>query len=301
MFDPTDLYRLDGNLPELTDPVLLYHFEGFVDAGATGRLAIGHLLAELEHRVIARFDVDRLLDYRSRRPIMTFDTDRWTDYDTPELAVHLVRDTTGTQFLVLSGPEPDREWELFTDAVATLVTRLGVNRLVSVHGIPMGVPHTRPLGHTAHASRPELINGRPSPFGKVQVPGSVAGLIELRLGAKGHDTLGFAVHVPHYLAQAEYPQAAVAALEAITGNTGLVFPMEGLREAAARTDEEIAQQISASEELSGAIQGLEQQYDAFQSGAQRENLLAESMPMPTGDELAAQFEAFLAERDERDG
>src|SRR5690606_19078540 len=140
--DPTDLYRLDGSLPELTDPVLLYHFEGFVDAGATGRLAIGHLLAELEHRVIARFDVDRLLDYRSRRPVMIFDTDRWTDYETPELAVHLVHDTTGTPFLIMSGPEPDREWELFTDAVATLVTRLSVSKLVSVHGIPMGVPHT---------------------------------------------------------------------------------------------------------------------------------------------------------------
>ncbi|WP_344866013.1 PAC2 family protein [Planomonospora alba] len=298
MFDPTDLYRLSEDVPELTDPVLLYHFDGFVDAGGAGRLALGHLLAELEHRVVATFDVDRLLDYRSRRPIMTFDTDRWTAVDSPEITLRLAHDTTGTPFLLLTGPEPDREWELFTAAVGTLVTRLGVGSLVTAHGIPMAVPHTRPLGVTAHAARPESVTGRTSVFGKVQVPGSVAALIEFRLGEQGHDAFGYAVHVPHYLAQAEYPTAAVTALEEITKGTGLVFPLEGLRAAAERTTAEIAAQIEASEELSTAITGLEQQYDAFAAGAER-SLMAEPAEMPTGEELAAQFEAFLAERDER--
>lgn len=301
MFDPTDLYRLSGDVPELTDPVLLYHFDGFVDAGGAGRLAIGHLLGELEHRVVATFDVDRLIDYRSRRPIMTFDTDRWTDMESLEIVLRLVHDSTGTPFLLLSGPEPDREWELFSAALEALVTRLNVGKLVTVHGIPMAVPHTRPLGVTGHASRSELITGQTSDFGKVQVPGSVAALIEFRIGAKGHDALGYAVHVPHYLAQAEYPAAAVTALEAITTSTGLVFPLEGLREAAGRTDIEIAEQIEASDELSTAITGLEQQYDAFATGSQRTSLMAEPAEMPTGDELAAQFEAFLAERDEQRG
>ncbi|GAB1821784.1 proteasome assembly chaperone family protein [Herbidospora sp. RD11066] len=299
MYDPTDLYRLDGDAPELTDPVLLYHFEGFVDAGGAGRLALGHLMTELDHRVVATFDVDRLLDYRSRRPVMVFDTDRWVEADMPELTLHLAHDLTGTPFLLLTGPEPDREWELFTEAIGMLATRLNIGKMVTIHGIPMGVPHTRPIGLTAHGSRPELINGQVSPFGKVQVPGSVAALLELRLGAKGHDALGYSIHVPHYLAQAEYPQAAVTALEAITRGTGLVFPMDALRDAADKTTTEIEEQIQASAELSGAIAGLEQQYDAFTAG--KDNLLAESTPMPTGDELAAQFEAFLAERDDRDG
>jgi predicted ATP-grasp superfamily ATP-dependent carboligase len=299
VFDPKDLYELADDAPELADPVLLYHFDGFVDAGSAGRLALGHLLAELEHRVVATFDVDRLLDYRSRRPIMTFDTDRWVECESPELAVHVAEDATGTQFLVMSGPEPDREWELFTKAVAALVERLKVSKLVTLHGIPMAVPHTRPLGITMHASRPELINNaQSSVFGRVQVPGSVAALLELRLGAQGHDALGYAVHVPHYLSQAEYPTAAVSGLEAVTRGTGLVFPMDALREAARRTTTEIEEQIRASSELSTAITGLEQQYDAFAAGAERENLMAETTPMPTGDELAAQFERFLAERDD---
>ncbi|MFI9590012.1 proteasome assembly chaperone family protein [Nonomuraea sp. NPDC052265] len=298
MFDPKDLYRLADDAPELTDPVLLYHFDGFVDAGGAGRLALGHLLAELEHRVVATFDVDRLLDYRSRRPIMTFDTDRWVECETPELAVHVAHDATGTPFLLMSGPEPDREWELFTRAVGELLERLRVSKIVTLHGIPMAVPHTRPLGITMHASRPELINSQTSAFGRVQVPGSAAALLELRLGAQGHDAVGYAVHVPHYLSQAEYPTAAVTGLEAVTRGTGLVFPMEALRDAADRTTAEIEEQIQASSELSTAISGLEQQYDAFAGGSERQNLMAETTPMPTGDELAAQFERFLAERDD---
>lgn len=301
MFDPTDLYRLGDDLPELTDPVLLYHFEGFVDAGGAGRLALAHLLHELEHRVVATFDVDRLVDYRSRRPIMTFDTDRWVEAETPELAVRLAHDVTGTPFLLFTGPEPDREWELFTRAVDDMAEKLRVSKLVTVHGIPMAMPHTRPLGVTAHASRPELIGGPSGMFGRVQVPGSVAALIEFRLGAKGRDTIGYAVHVPHYLAQADYPQAAVTALEAVTKGTGLVFPTDTLREAASKTTAEIEEQIRSSPELSSAIAGLEQQYDAFAAGISRENLIPETGHVPTGDELAAQFERFLAERDEREG
>lgn len=304
MFDPTDLYRLDDDIPELTDPVLLYHFEGFVDAGATGRLAMAHLLAKLEHRVIVKFDHDRLLDYRSRRPIMIFDTDRWVDCDTPSLVIHLVRDLEGTPFLLMTGPEPDREWELFVKAVRSVSDRLGVSRLVTAHGIPMAVPHTRPLGLTPHGSKPEVLENvagaGTGPFGRVQVPGSAAALIEYRLGAEGYDALGFAVHVPHYLAQAEYPQAAVTALDAISLSTGLIFPMDELRAVAETTTAEIQEQIQASEELATAIKGLEQQYDAFTAGTQRQNLIAENIPMPTGEELAAQFERFLAERDERD-
>ncbi|SDR30981.1 proteasome assembly chaperone family protein [Thermostaphylospora chromogena] len=303
MFDPTDLYRLGEDLPELTDPVLLYHFEGFVDAGGAGRLALAHLLSELEHRVVATFDVDRLLDYRSRRPIMIFDTDRWVEAETPELSVHLIRDAAGTPFLIMNGPEPDREWELFVRAVGSLAERFGVAKLVTAHGIPMAVPHTRPLGVTAHATRPELIEGQGrGMFGRVQVPGSVAALIELRLGAEGRDALGYAVHVPHYLAQADYPQAALTALEAVSRSTGLIFPTDTLREAAVKTNAEIEEQIRASVELSTAISGLEQQYDAFVAGSERENLIADPARMPTGDELAAQFERFLAEqRDESEG
>ncbi|MFG2088231.1 MULTISPECIES: PAC2 family protein [unclassified Spirillospora] len=296
MLNPEDLYELDADLPEMTGPVLLHSLDGFVDAGSTGQLVREHLLEALEHRVIARFDVDSLIDYRARRPPMTFDRDHWASYETPELVVRLLRDDAGSPFLMLSGPEPDRLWEGFTAAVLDLVKRLGVGLVVGFHGIPMGVPHTRPVGITSHATRPELIT-RNSWFDKVQVPGSASGLLELRLGEAGHDAVGFAVHVPHYLAQSAYPAAAVAALDAVADATGLALPVERLREAAAATDADIAEQVDGNDEVEKVVRALEQQYDAFAGAAERDSLLAESADMPTADELGAQFERFLAEQD----
>lgn len=296
LLNPEDLYELDTDLPAMTGPVLLHSLDGFVDAGSTGQLVREHILDALDHRVIARFDVDSLIDYRARRPPMTFDRDHWASYEAPELVVRLVHDEAGTPFLLLTGPEPDRLWEGFTAAVLHLVKRLGVGLVVGVHGIPMGVPHTRPVGITSHATRPELID-RGTWFDKVQVPGSAAGLLELRLGEAGHDAIGLAVHVPHYLSQSAYPAAAVAALEAIIAATGLALPVDAVRTAAAATDAEIAEQVEGNDEVEKVVRALEQQYDAFAGAAQRDSLLAESQDMPTAEELGAQFERFLAEQD----
>jgi predicted ATP-grasp superfamily ATP-dependent carboligase len=294
---PEDLYELDGEPPELTRPVLLHSLDGFIDAGSAGQLVRAHILDTLEHRVIARFRVDELIDYRARRPPMTYDKDHWASYEAPEIVVRLVRDTAGVPFLFLTGPEPDRLWEGFTAAVRSLVERLGVSLTVYSHGIPMGVPHTRPLGVTSHGTRPELISDRSNWFGRVEVPGSIAGLLELRLGEAGHDAIGFAVHVPHYLSQTAYPTAAIAALDSVVSATGLVIPVGDMREAADRANEDIAEQVADSEEVTKVVEALEQQYDAYAGSVERDTLLAEEQDMPTADELAAQFERFLAEQD----
>ncbi len=295
--DPGDLCEVRPDAPQLDGGVLLHYLDGFIDAGAAGRLLTAHLLATLDHETVATFDVDRLIDYRSRRPLMTFEKDHWSEYAAPELVIHRVRDTAGTPFLLLTGPEPDREWERFVAAVAAAAERLGVSLAVGFYGIPMGVPHTRPLGVTAHGTRADLTAGYRPVVDVLQVPGSVPALLEYRLGEQGRDAAGYTVHVPHYLSQAAYPAAAVTLLEAVSRATGLSLPGEALREAARRTDEEIARQVEASEEISEVVLALERQYDAFTDAAQRQSLLAEEAEqMPTADELAAQFERFLAEQ-----
>lgn len=298
--NPEELYELGPAAPGIAGAPMLHYLEGFIDAGTAGRLLTEHLLRVFPHETVARFDVDRLIDYRSRRPLMTYDNSRWESYEPPELALHLLHDQGERPFLLLTGPEPDHEWERFTTAVRSVTTRLGAELAVGFHGIPMGVPHTRPLGLTAHGTRPELITGSRPIVDRLQVPGSVASLLEFRLGEQDRAAIGFAVHVPHYLAQAAYPAAAVTLLESVTQATGLSLPAEALREAAHRTDEEIGRQVEASEEIAELVQALERQYDAFVDAADREGLLTdEAGNMPTAEELGAQFERFLAEQQGR--
>ena len=296
--DPGDLYQVSPDAPELDDVAMLYYLDGFIDAGGAGRLLTAHLLGALEHTEVARFDVDSLLDYRSRRPVMTFAKDHWEHYDAPEIAVSLLHDTAGTPFLLLNGPEPDHDWNSFTAAVLDLTAALRVRLAVGFHGIPMGAPHTRPLGVTAHATKTELVEGYRPLVDRLQVPGSVAALMELRMGEQGRSAIGFAVHVPHYLAQAAYPAAAVTLLESVQRSTGLSLPVDALREAAHRTDLEIARQVEGSDEVAEVVQALEQQYDALAADDDGDPL-DEPENMPTAEELGAQFERFLAEQQGR--
>ena len=93
MLDPAELYRIEPDLPELSEPVLVVVLDGFVDAGAAARLAVESLLAGGSGHLVARFDVDQLVDYRSRRPPLRFESDRWTSYSAPELDVVALTDT----------------------------------------------------------------------------------------------------------------------------------------------------------------------------------------------------------------
>jgi hypothetical protein len=144
--------------------------------------------------------------------------------------------------------------------------------------------------------------GHPRLRSRIQVPGSAAALLELRFGEAGRDALGFAVQVPHYLAQAVYPPAALALLGSVTTSTGLELPDAELREASERTNEAIERQVAESAEVAELVRALEQQYDTAAQEAGEDSavgLLAEGESMPTADELAAQFERFLAENQDR--
>jgi len=295
--DPADLYALRGDLPDLGRPVLVHVLTGFVDAGGGVRLAAQHLLDSLDHEVVARFDADQLLDYRSRRPPMTFVRNRFTGVELPALDLHLLRDTAGTPFLLLTGPEPDLQWERYAAAVRDLVVRLEVRLTVGLAAIPWMAPHTRPLGITAHATDPKLVSAGETWVDTVVVPGNAAGFVEVRLGEVDLDAMGFAVHVPHYLAQLEYPAAAATLLDAVARATELALPTTALHEAAERTRAEIDAQIATSPQNASAVRALEQQYDDFRGQASGDFLLAQSGSLPSADEIAAELERFLAQQE----
>lgn len=299
MQDPTELYQFETD----TDPqqakasVLLVSLNGFMDAGRTQRLLTDHLLATHEHRVVASFDIDQLLDYRGRRPFITFDKDKFTAYDDPSLLLYRLVDDEGQPFLVLVGAEPDYQWERVVEAVIGLVKSLGVDLMVGIHGIPMAVPHTRPLGMTAHSTNPSLIGSQEPVFGTVQVPASLASLLELRLGEMGRNAVGFTIHVPHYLAQAEFADAALTGLTAFSGLTGLKLRSGELAAAAGVNRADIAREVAGSDEVKAVVEALERQYDQFMEGRERPSLLGNGVTgisrVPSADEIGAEFEAFL--------
>ena len=299
------LLRLTGSATDADapsgGPVLLHALDGFLSAGQAGRLAAEHLLGADATRgeVVAELDVDRLFDYRARRPPLAFDQDHYAAYEAPRLDVRRITDAAGTPYLLFAGPEPDYRWEGFAAAVREVVETFGVRLVVGVGAVPMGVPHTRPIVVTAHATRAELVD-RPNLWsGRLLVPASAQALLELRLGEWGHDAMGYVAHVPHYVSQVEFAPAAVTLLEAAGAAAGLTFDLDLLREAGAVTLEEVDRQVS-EQEGEEVLSSLEEQYDAFSRGA-GQSMLARDDELPSADELGQQFEQFLAGLNHREG
>ena len=294
------LVHVVDDIPELgaeARPVLVHALDGFLSAGSAPHLAATHL-GGTGGRVVASFDIDRLYDYRARRPGLVFDQDHYSGYEGPRLTVRLLADRVGVPYLLLAGPEPDFGWEWFAEAVRAVVERFDVSLTVGMGAVPMGVPHTRPTMITAHATRRDLID-RPNVWkGQLMVPASAQSMLELRMGQWGHDAMGYVAHVPHYLAQVEFPAAAVALVEAVSTRTGLDLDVEALRVAALDAVVEIDKQI-AEQDGGEVLTGLEQQYDSFTRGA-GDSLIADEGALPSADELGRQVEQFLAGLDRRD-
>jgi hypothetical protein len=293
---PESLFELAPDRPDVTGAVMVEMLDGFIDAGAARRLAREHLMSTSAGLVVARFDVDLLHDYRARRPQMLFVEDHWESYSAPALEIRMLTDTAGAPYLVLAGSEPDVMWERFVAAALMAVEQLGVRLTVGTNAIPMAVPHTRPVGVTAHAARQELIAEYAPWVTTVGVPGSAGHLLEYRLAAAGRDSMGFAVHVPHYVAQAVYPPAAESLLRAVARAGGLQLDLEALESAGRETQESIDGLVAQSDELTGVVRGLEEQYDAFVAGRAS---LGEPGSLPTADELGAELERFLADQAKR--
>ncbi len=301
LLDPQSLYIRDAALfssPELRGLNLVMGFTGFADAGHVVRQITAELLDTLDAEMIAEFDADQLIDYRSRRPQVSFVEDHLQDYQAPSLALYRLVDGLGSPFLLLAGFEPDLQWERFARAVVGIVEELDVNLVTWIHSIPMPVPHTRPVGVTVHGNRPELIEGISVWKPTVEVPAAVGHILELRLTEADRNVAGYVIHVPHYLAEAEYPTAAVAGLEYLGAATSLMLPTDRLREAGREVGRQIAEQIEASEEVQQVVSRLETRYDEKAEGTVRRSLLAdENDELPNADALGAAVEAYLARKE----
>ncbi len=292
MLDPRLLYTFNPELWEAvrgTQPALLHLLDGYIDAGAVTHTTSHYLLEVCEHEVLVEFDHDQLHDYRSRRPQMVFDTNHWVSMTDYSLVIHRLLDNNGKPFLMLSGPEPDTQWNRAAAAVLGIAERLGVSRMLTVAGVPMAVPHTRPTLVTAHSTDPATVSGNPMWIDRVQLPGSFSHVLEFRAGQAGILGQGFVAHVPHYLAQASFPQATEAVLRRIADAAGLALPMAELAERNAANLATIESETAEDADFPAVVQALEEQYDRLSSSG--------AASVPSAEEIGAAVEQFLAEQD----
>lgn len=269
------LYEIEP-LDGLNQPVLIVAFEGWVSAGSAGTGTADHIAAD--GRTVATFDSDALFDYRANRPTVDFLHGVVRDIHFPEMIMrHVV--VSGRDLLVLSGAEPNWNWQRLGTEVSKLALRLGIVEQISLGGIPWATPHTRPTSIITTASDEARIpEGADRPEGLLRAPGAAVSIVEEYVRKSGIPTIGLWARVPHYVGTTYYP-AVLALVERVRSHLGLEIPLGELFEDADRQ----RQQLDAIIENQPSARAIVEQLET----------MADDADAVSGEELAAEIERFL--------
>lgn len=268
---------------------------GMSDAGHAHAQVANELFGKLESELFAVFDADEIVAYTSQRPRVTFMGDHFAGYQTPSFEIYLMTDELDQKFWLVTGVEPDLKWERIIAELLSFIDAFNVALVVSTASLPMPVPHTRPVGVTAHGNRKDLIENISTWSPTIESPAGITALLEIRLNDVARDVVGYSLHTPHYLAESEYPAVAVAALEHVGAALKLALPTDNLREAGRLVEGQLAEQLENSTDVRQMVDGFEKRFDAHaQEHERRSLLLDDDDALPDADELGTRVEDFLA-------
>lgn len=260
-------------------PVTVVALDGWVNAGAAATIAADFLAEDAP--VVARFDGDRLFDYRMSRPVIDFVDGVIQTVQWPELAVRVHR-TEKRDLLVLTGIEPNWNWQALGDEIAGLAGRWQVERHISIGGVPWAAPHTRPVSVMSTGSSVESLEGDEHPSGLLRVPGAAVSAIEWKVSQAGFPTHGFWARVPNYVGSS-YTAAALALLDRLGRYLGLAFDTSALVETARQETHSLDQALDARPDIRTMVEQFEQLYDS-------------QIGTVSGEDLAGEIERFLRDQ-----
>lgn len=289
-------YELTGPLPTLDRPVLVVHLNGWIDASGSAAAAMAALDAACDTKTLAVFDGDTFIDYRARRPTMELREGVNTRLVWSDIELKVGVDLQGHPVLTLVGPEPDSQWRAFASAVTQLSLQLGVYQMVAFGSYPFASPHTRAPRLSSSSPSADVIANVPYLKSSVDVPAGMSAVLEHALTEAGIASLGLWVQVPHYVSAMSYPAASAALLQGLQEVTGVTIDQGGLQREAEIQRLRIDQLVTGNDEHQAMVLQLEGLYDqAVEATAEMDRAMGE---LPTGDELAAEFEAFLRDQPE---
>ncbi len=264
----------------LTAPVLVASFDGWVNAGNAGTAAAEHLMGD--GSIVGRFDTDELFDYRASRPTALFEEGVLEAVEYPDVVlVH--REAGGRDLLVLTGIEPNWRWRQLGREVASLAADVGVVEYLSLGGIPWAIPHTRLTSMIETSTQRDVLSPEADhPEGVLRAPASVMSVLEWSVAERDIPTRGFWARVPHYVGATYWP-AAVALVERVTTHLGISVPYAELVDNAAEQRGRLDEILEGQPEVRAIVERLE---------------ALNPDEAPSGEELAAEIERFLQQRDD---
>ncbi len=282
-----DVLTWHGVSAPLRRPVLVVALTGWFDVARAATGALEYLLDGQEIEDVASIEPDPFYDFTQIRPEARLDEDGDRYIAWPANDIAALRFPGGARdIVVMSGVEPHIRWQTYVRCVLATYTLLGCEALVTIGAAADAIPHTRVppvVGSTVDVKLARTLGlSRPSYQGMT----GVAGVLQEQFEREELPAISLRVGVPHYLGNAEHPQSSAALLRHLEHVLGVPTRHAELAEDIERWRSLHDDAVAEDDKARTYVRMLEIEFDRRAEAA-----------LPSGDDLAAEFQRFLDERD----
>jgi hypothetical protein len=270
----------------LSRPILIVAFEGWFDVAEAATGAVRWLANHYDADDVAGIDPEPYFDFTARRPeVHMVDGERiivWppNDCSAARLPEH------GHDLLLLAGIEPHLRWQGFSRDLIDVIRSTDCELVITLGALADAVPHTRPPLVKGSSTNPSLAKRLGLDQPSYQGPTGLIGVFHDCLDRDDIPVISLRVAVPHYVASSPNPKATRALLEHLERVTGVPTAHGGLVKVVSAWEKQVDEAVAGDEEVSAYVRRLESQADTR----------LQQQRLPSGDDLAAEFERFLREQ-----
>jgi predicted ATP-grasp superfamily ATP-dependent carboligase len=277
--------------PRLRNPVLVCAFKGWNDAGESASAALGFLVESFDATEVARIDPEEFFDFTAVRPTVRLTEGYARTIDWPATVLSVASVPAADRDLVfLQGAEPSLRWRAFSGAVATAAQELGVELMLTMGALLADVPHSRPVAISGLATDQRLIDTLGLERTNYEGPTGIVGVLHDACQRANVPSASLWAAVPHYVAAAPNPKAALALVRRFEGIAGVAVDGSALEEASEDYEQQVNAAVASDPEVKAFVERLEETMD--QAGE------VDPLPqdLPSADAIARDFQRFLRQR-----
>jgi len=279
-------HRPDG----LRAPALICAFTGWNDAGDAASAGLQYLGASLQATRFARIDPEDFYDFQATRPKIKFVEGRTRSIEWPEVEVYAAHVPRAPRDLVLiQGAEPSMRWRSFCRLIVDLAEALGTQLVVTLGALLADVPHSRPVPITGFSSDEALTQRLGLQQSGYEGPTGIVGVLHSACQEAGLPSASLWASVPHYVAAAPNPKAALALVRKLESLVGVSVDAEELERSAADYERQVSLAVQSDPDVQAFVERLER------AAAEEEEEIG-PQDLPSGDVIAREFQRFLRQR-----
>jgi predicted ATP-grasp superfamily ATP-dependent carboligase len=265
-------------------------FRGWNDAADAASAALTFVGSALGATRFATIEPEEFFDFQSTRPKIRLTEGRTREITWPAIEIYEARIPRAPRDLILlSGAEPSMRWPTFCRSVLDLADALGIQLVVTLGALLADVPHTRPVGITGIASDDALVGKLGLSSATYEGPTGITGVLHAACDHAGMPSASLWAAVPHYVAAAPNPKAALALVRKLEGLVGVSVDASDLETAAEEYERQVNLAVRSDPDVQAFVERLEEAAGESEEPANPTDL-------PSGDVIAREFQRFLRQR-----